>query len=119
MRGVLGLIGPRITALAIALPIAAAAAAATTAASVVAPRLFAALTRFGCKATGCFDHGFILRRLVSLRSLVIGPVMDRLGDCNRLDMRLGMVMQVFATTTPAPALSTSGKLHPGESTTAG
>ena len=107
MRVVPGLVGPGIPALAIALPIAAAAAAATTSAPLVTARLVAPPIRLGCKATGCFDHGFILHRVVSLRGHVMGIVMGRFGDRDLLDMGLGVVMHLFATAAPAAATPAS------------
>ena len=94
-------------ALAIALPITSAAAAATTSAPLVTARLFATFMRFGCKAAGRSGRGFILRRVVSLRGLI----MVRLGDRDLLDMRLGLVMNMFAaaaSAAPPPAAARPG-----------
>src|SRR5262249_58295635 len=102
LRVVPGLIGPGMPSLAIALPIATAAAAAAAATPLVTARLFAPFMQLRCKAAGCFEHSFILSSFVSL-ALIIGG----LGDRDLLDMRSGVVMQMFAnaaspTAAPPP-----------------
>src|SRR5262249_45760184 len=84
---------------AIARPMGTAAAAAAAATPLATARLFAPFMQLRCKAAGCFEHSFILSSFVSL-ALIIGG----LGDRDLLDMRSGVVMQMFATaaSTTAP-----------------